>query len=72
MGNSQPYQLHASTQALTGQAFSTKKKSTTRQIQRRARNGSTQGRIFATFKGSIPSPSFPHGFLRLPPVFVLS
>ena len=71
IGKSQPYQLHASTQALTGQAFSTNKKSTTHQIQRRAQNGSTQGRIFATFTGPIPSPSFPHGFLRLPPVLDL-
>ena len=31
--NSQPYQLHVSTHALTGQAFSTNKKSTTQQIQ---------------------------------------
>ena len=31
--NSQPYQLHASRHALTGQAFSTNKKSTTHQIQ---------------------------------------
>ena len=31
--NSQPYQLHASTHALTNQAFSTNKKSTVDQIQ---------------------------------------
>ena len=31
--NSQPYQLHASTHALTGQAFSTNKEGTTHQIQ---------------------------------------
>ena len=31
--NSQPYQLHASTRALTGQAFSTNKKSRIHQIQ---------------------------------------
>ena len=31
--NSQPYQLHASTHALTGQAFSADKKSTTHQIR---------------------------------------
>ena len=31
--NSQPYQLHVSAHALTGQAFSTNKKSTTHQIQ---------------------------------------
>ena len=31
--NSQPYQLHVSTHALTGQTFSTNKKSTTHQIQ---------------------------------------
>ena len=31
--NSHPYQLHTSTQAFTGQAFSTNKKSTTHQIQ---------------------------------------
>ena len=35
---SQPYQLHASTHALTGQAFSTNKKSTTRQIQPNIQN----------------------------------
>jgi len=31
--NSQPYQLHASTHAPPGQAFTTNKKSTTHQIQ---------------------------------------
>ena len=31
--NSQTYQLHMSTHALTGQAFSTNKKSTTHQVQ---------------------------------------
>ena len=44
--NSQPYQLHASTHALTGQTFSTNKKSTTHQIQPKQTNCYTRTSLF--------------------------